>query len=415
MARMEFLTNEIGRLNEESNAMVALCNKENRAMTAEESAKWDAMDKDIAAHVAEKARLEKQAERNAFLNASAGRKTGDTSGGATADADPTRPWLNGRTDKDLAFLAYMRGGREGVPGQFRNALQQDSDIGGGYFSTSSRLVAGILKNLDNRIPLRGAATTFQVKRGESLGVISLDSDITDFEWGAGELTTASKTDVLGFGKRELKVRDLKSKIVLLSDSLIANATIDVEAQVASRVAYSLGNTQDKAFMTGDGNAQPLGLFTASANGIPTSRDVVTGSATGITTTGLYNAQDAVRNAYNCQWMFSQAAISKIRQLSDGISQPFWQPGLQLGQPALILGKPYIIAENCPSTFTNGLYFGMYGDFSYYYIADATNMVMQRLVELYAETNQVGLKFAGLACDGMPVLAEAFARLKCAAA
>ena len=35
MARMEFLTNEIGRLNEESNAMVALCNKENRAMTAE--------------------------------------------------------------------------------------------------------------------------------------------------------------------------------------------------------------------------------------------------------------------------------------------------------------------------------------------------------------------------------------------
>jgi hypothetical protein len=39
--------------------------------------------------------------------------------------------------------------------------------------------------------------------------------------------------------------------------------------------------------------------------------------------------------------------------------------------------------------------------------------VQRLVELYAETNQVG--FIGRAeVDGMPVLAEAFARLKCAA-
>jgi HK97 family phage major capsid protein len=53
---------------------------------------------------------------------------------------------------------------------------------------------------------------------------------------------------------------------------------------------------------------------------------------------------------------------------------------------------------------------MYADFSYYWIVDALDMEVQRLVELYAETNQVG--FIGrLETDAMPVLEEAFVRLK----
>ena len=51
-----------------------------------------------------------------------------------------------------------------------------------------------------------------------------------------------------------------------------------------------------------------------------------------------------------------------------------------------------------------------GDFSYYHIVDALNMQVQRLTELYAESNQTG--YIGRAeVDGMPVLEEAFARLK----
>ena len=53
-----------------------------------------------------------------------------------------------------------------------------------------------------------------------------------------------------------------------------------------------------------------------------------------------------------------------------------------------------------------------GDFRYYWIADALDMQIQRLVELYARTNQTG--FIGrLETDGMPVLEEAFVRLQMA--
>ena len=55
---------------------------------------------------------------------------------------------------------------------------------------------------------------------------------------------------------------------------------------------------------------------------------------------------------------------------------------------------------------------MIGDWSFYWIADALNMAIQRLDELYAETNQTGY-IARRELDAMPVLAEAFIRVKLA--
>ena len=54
--------------------------------------------------------------------------------------------------------------------------------------------------------------------------------------------------------------------------------------------------------------------------------------------------------------------------------------------------------------------GILGDFSNYWIADSLALEMQRLVELYATTNQVAL-IGRMESDGMPVLEEAFVRVK----
>jgi HK97 family phage major capsid protein len=81
-----------------------------------------------------------------------------------------------------------------------------------------------------------------------------------------------------------------------------------------------------------------------------------------------------------------------------------------GTPDRILEVPYVMSEYAPSTFTTGLYVGIIGDFSFYWIADSLKLEIQRLDELYAVTNQVG--FIGRSeTDGLPVLAEAFARVK----
>jgi HK97 family phage major capsid protein len=54
----------------------------------------------------------------------------------------------------------------------------------------------------------------------------------------------------------------------------------------------------------------------------------------------------------------------------------------------------------------------YGDYSKYFIADALDMEIQVLDQLYAATNQMGY-ILRKETDGMPVLEEAFARLKLA--
>jgi HK97 family phage major capsid protein len=78
----------------------------------------------------------------------------------------------------------------------------------------------------------------------------------------------------------------------------------------------------------------------------------------------------------------------------------------------ILGLPTTTSEWAPNAFTTGQYAGMLGDFLHYWVADALSMQIQRLNELYAETNQNG--FIGrLETDGAPVLEEAFVRVKLA--
>ena len=79
---------------------------------------------------------------------------------------------------------------------------------------------------------------------------------------------------------------------------------------------------------------------------------------------------------------------------------------------MLLGRPMVMSEYAPNTFTTGLYVGMFADFSHYWIADSLALQIRRLNELFALTNQIGI-IGRLESDGMPVLAEAFARVKLA--
>ncbi len=77
---------------------------------------------------------------------------------------------------------------------------------------------------------------------------------------------------------------------------------------------------------------------------------------------------------------------------------------------MILELPYFLSEYMPSVLTSGNYYGMLGDFSYYWIAESLSMQLQRLVELYAVSNQTGY-ISRAEVDGAPVLEDAFVRLK----
>jgi len=388
---------ERARLANQARAILTAAQAAGRDITGEEEQSFDRL-------MAEADAMETRINREERLREQERRVAGEAPPDEPADAG------SDAGQRAAAFRQYLVGGRASMNVEQARALNMGSDPEGGYLVAPQQFVTTLLQRVDDEVPLRGLATVMAITEGESLGVPVLDTDLNDADWTA-EVATGSQDDALRFGKRELRPHPL-AKRVKISRTLLRRASIDPEGLVQARMAYKFGVTQEKAFMTGDGNQKPLGLFTASAQGISTGRDVVTGSATNMTGDGLIDAKYTLKAAYHkrARWLFHRDAIKLTRKLKDSQGQYLWQAGLAGDRPDTILDVGYVVSEWVPNTFTTGLYVGMIADFSYYWIVDALNMAVQRLNELYAETNQVG--FIGrMETDAMPTLEEAFVRLK----
>ena len=303
-----------------------------------------------------------------------------------------------------AFRAFLLGSQA--------ALQKDSDSAGGFLLAPEQFIARLIQDLDNMVWFRQYATVIPISGAHSLGVPTLDTDIADTVWTT-ELAVGTEDTSLAFGKRRLSPNPL-AKYIRVSKDLLRTAALSVESIVRERLGYKFGTVQETAFMTGNGAGQPLGVFTARNDGISTGQDVSTDNTiTAITADGLINAKYGLTspwlNSGNLRWVFHRDAIKMIRKLKDGEGVYIWQPGLVQDRPDTILGVPVLVSEYAPNTFTTGLYVGLIGDLSYYWIAESMSLDIQRLVELGALTNQD--YFIGrLSLDGMPVLEKAFIRV-----
>lgn len=405
LAVLKDLSQKRGNLVDQMNQLNDKALEEKRTLTGEESTKWDALDK-------EQDELRKQIEQ--IEKAEALKKELDET------RDPTKmPGKKGKEKKDAPFIqsdeyrdafhGYLETGIRPDSPEIR-ALQADNDVTGGFLVAPQQFVNELIKFVDDLVFIRGLATVVPVTRADSLGAPSLDADPADSDWTA-EIKTGAEDSDMKFGKRELFPHPL-AKRIKISNKLLRVSAMPVETLVRDRLGYIFGITQEKAFLTGSGSNQPLGVFTQSVDGISAARNVSTGNTqTSIGADGLIEALYTLKAAYwaAARWVFHRDAVKQIRKLKDGDGQYLWQPGLQGGQPDRILSIPFFMSEFAPNTFTAGLFVGIIGDFSRYWIADALNLQIQRLVELYAETNQTG--FIGRAeLDGMPVLEEAFVRV-----
>ncbi|MDE2426790.1 MAG: phage major capsid protein [Elusimicrobia bacterium] len=310
-----------------------------------------------------------------------------------------------------SFKRYLRDPQTMTHEEYRD-LQADADTQGGYL-VPTQFAARLIIFVKNLVFVRQQATVIPVIGADGVGIPSLDTDIDDADWTA-ELLTGNDDAAMAFGKRELKPHPL-AKQIKVSNKLLRNSGIDAEALLLDRMSYKFAVTEEKGFLTGTGSQQPLGVFTASANGISTARDVSTGNTT--TTIGadnLFEVKYSLKVQYweRARWLWNRTSLKQIAKLKDGEGRYLWMPGLVPGMADQLLGFPFDMSEYAPNTYTTGQYVGILADWSRYYIADNLNMSVQRLVELYAATNQVGF-IARKETDGMPVLEEAFVRSKLA--
>ena len=333
-------------------------------------------------------------------------------------ADEVEVEINGekvRGKEAMEYLGWSKmvkhgtfGGDDSGAKEFKD-IQADNATSGGYLVAPRRVVNRLLKNVDDAVMIRRYATVERVGRGQSLGVVTLDDDFSDVEWVA-ELS-GGEDDELTFGDRELEPHPA-AKVVKISNTLLAAPGMNSENIVMQRLQYRYQATQEKHYMTGSGARKPLGIFTPSADGYPTSRDVTGGTANKIDYALIMQMIYNQKEAYwaNSRFVFNRQIVEDIRSIQNPNGQYLWQPNFQQGQPQTISGFPFIMSEFAPAGDASGEYVGFFGDLRFYWIVDALNMTIMRNPYKFMEKNQTAF-YSRYEGDGQPVLAESGTRAK----
>lgn len=451
------LREERGTLIKQAHDISERAEKENRDLTAEERTNYDKALADAGALKDRVTRAERQLELDRDAAAVEAREPGDgdpDSGRMSAEElrssseEYRRLWIRasyrgvrvngagmrvqtlGKTDRkrleklgsrlreapsSRAWLKQLAFGQTSLTADERRDLLMGADPAGGFTVPPEQFQATLIRKIDDYVYIRGLATKVVVTKAQDLGVPTLEDNPADADW-TGELATGSTDTTMDFGKRDFKPHPL-AKQIRVSKKLLRASAIDLDELIADRFAYKFGITEEQAFLLGTGVQEPLGVFTPTNLGISTDRDVVSSNTeTQITPDALQDTKYTLKAPFrrNAGWIFHRDIVAMVSKLKDGVGRYMWQPGLTAGTPDMVLNMPVYESEYAPNTLSEGQYVGILGDFSRYWIADALDMTMQRLVELYAGSNQEGF-IMRQELDGMPVFEEAFARLQLAEA
>jgi HK97 family phage major capsid protein len=396
------------KLWEQMKSMLDTAEKEKRKFTAEEDAKYAKLETDLDG-LKEKIDTEEKAEQR---KAKMGEVEQEFAQHTTERVDLGE--TNGSASEGIekrALRKFLLDGERSLSVDEKRALDMGVDSSGGYTVLPQQFVNSLIKAVDNQTFMRGLSTVYSVTSSESLGAPALDANPADPTW-TSEILIGSEDSTMAFGKRELRPHPL-AQYIKVSKKLLRASALGVESLIRDRLAYKAAVVMENAYLNGDGSNEPLGVFAAPAGfGITTDRDISTGNTdTAIGADGLIEAKYHLKSQYwaPARWLFSREAVKNIRKLKDGEGQYLWRAGISGDRGDSILDVPVLMSEYVPHVFTTGLYVGIIGDFSKYWIADALGMEIQVLTELYAATNQNGYILRAES-DGMPVLEEAFARV-----
>ena len=253
----------------------------------------------------------------------------------------------------------------------RKALSAGSDPDGGYLlpeSTVGRMVAKIYEQ----------STMRQLANVQTISTDKLEGIIDNNEAGAGwvsELGARSDTSTPQLGKYEIQAHEMYA-MPKISQKLIDDASVNVEAWLAGKVADKFARVEGTAFTTGTGVGQPRGLFayTTAATGDDTRtwgtfEHVVTGTNGAFNTTTksdpLFDLIGAFRDQYlqNANFLMRREVRTAIRKLKGATSDLYlWEPGLAMGAPDRLLGYPVRIDQYVPAIGTGSLSLAL-GDFN----------------------------------------------------
>jgi HK97 family phage major capsid protein len=311
-----------------------------------------------------------------------------------------------------AFNGFLRVGREGMQPDEIRAMTVGDDSKGGFLAPSE-FSTEVLKNIVQYSPMRQAARVGTTSAGEV--ILPKRTGTPTASW-VGETEQRSETGST-YGQVEIPV-DEAACYIDVSMRLLEDSAVNIEAEIASDLAEEFGRLEGSAFISGNGFKKPLGIID-SASGLSYTPS---GHATAfVAPTTSANPVDAfitlmyaVAPAYraNGSWMMAGATVAAIRKFKAADGTFIWQPPVQAGQPATLLGRPVVEAVDMPAVGADAMAIA-FGDFNRgYRIFDKNSMTILR--DPYTQQTAGKVRFhARRRTGGRVVLPEAIRLMKIA--
>lgn len=361
-------------------------------MTAEDAATYDRMVDDVDRMKKEIDRLERQEAIENEMN----RPVSQPIVNRPDDGQPKEKEKRGTaTDAyKTAFWNMVRA--KAMSYEIHNALKIGEDDHGGYLAPDE-FERTLVEALEEQNIFRQFAHVITTSSGDrKIPVVASKGTAS---WIDEEAAFPESDDTFGM----LSIGAFKlATTIKVSDELLHDSVFDVASYIAKEFARRIGAAEEEAFFTGNGTGRPTGILNATG-----------GAETGVTSAGANISFDDVIDLYyslrapyrrNAVFMMNDSTVRALRKLKNGSGDYLWQPSVTAGTPDTILNRPVYTSSYMP-TVAAGAKSILFGDMSYYWIADREGRTFQRLNELYAPTGQVGfLSFERV--DGKLILPEA---------
>lgn len=350
-------------------------------MTGEQRGKWEAMR-------AEHNRLQEQIDREDEL-----RQADNDEVQERDRRTPARDALDPVEERRAqAQDEWMRRGAAEMAPELRQVLNEMRAQAAGTAAAGGYTIGRTMENrvIESLAAFGGIASVCHLMETESGAPIDWSVANGESEEGelVGENAAASEADVV-FAPGTLGAHLLSSKVIRVSETLLADTGVDLEGFLARRLASRLARIRARLIVQGTGTgtpAQPSGLVTAATSGKTTAG---VGALTWKDVNGLIHSIDpAYRMAPGFRLAMNDATLQVIEEMVDGQNRPLWLPGIDANNPALILGKRYVV-DNAVAAQATGVKFMYAGDFEQCILRRVRGMALKRLVERYAEFGQVG--------------------------
>ncbi len=305
-----------------------------------------------------------------------------------------------------AFNEYLRHGFGDLPREAREALREHRAQSAGTnseggFTVPTELIPELIKSMVAYSPLFDENVTRQLvtAAGNPL-TMPTTNDTGNTAVLLAENTAASEDDAT-FGQVTLGAFKFTSGLIKVSNELLQDTAINLEAELRSLMAERFGRGIGASLTTGTGSDQPTGIVTGAGTGFEAG-------ATAITFDDLIELQHSVDSAYrrspNTAFMFNDSTLKALRKIKDSEGNYIWQPAsVQTGAAETILGETYVVNPAMADIGAENVSV-LYGDMEKFIVRRARPIDIKRLDERYAEADQVA--FVGFARVDSKVLDNA---------